>query len=323
MWHNQQARYILLFVELLYKYFDPCGIRILQTSKIHASDPSKFNDPFEVRPAVDQERQDHFVRGYERLHGSSLTGHGTMVGVRPKDAPDLGEELNERFRNDLRSRYRVLCLSRNSKSVLMWGHYTRSHRGFVVGFDPATAGFATGIREQGFEIDYPPQQERVMLPLPYYSEPSIENWDTRGNLVNDPRQMVECSGGITITFDQYREMLEEAYLKLLTTKAYEWKYEEEVRFIYDLRLHAESLLCENHELFVKIPPNCIKEVITGFRASYNLANMVVKSFRDGVLRKAKLFYATPHPYRYEVQANETTPESILDYYGIIKRAQAQ
>jgi hypothetical protein len=250
----------------LYKYFDPCGIRVLQSGKIRSSDPSTFNDLFEARPAVDQERQDYFVRGYERFHGSSLTGQGTMVGVRPEDAPDLGEELNERFRNDLKKRYRVLCLSHNSKSVLMWGHYTRAHRGFAVGFDPTTVGFATGVRKEGFEIEYTPQ--RVMLPVPYYSEPSLENWDIRGNLINNPQQLVESGGGITITFGQYQELLEEAYVKILTRKADEWKYEQEVRFIYDIRLHAETLLFENNQFFLKLPPSAVKKVIAGFRASF-------------------------------------------------------
>lgn len=243
-----------------------------------------------------------------------------MVGVHPEAIPDLGEELNERFRNDLTRRYRVLCLSRNSKSVLMWGHYTRSHRGFVVGLDPTTASFVTGIREEGFEIEYPPQQERVMLPLPYYSEPSLENWDIRGNLVNDPRETVECGGGVTITFGQYQDLLEAAYLKLLTRKAYEWKYEDEVRFIYDVRLHGDALLFENKQFFVNLPPHAVKEVITGFNASLALVKAIVDCLEKGLLGDAELYYATPHQQLYEVQANEATPKDMLEYYGIIKQA---
>ena len=64
-----------------------------------------------------------------------------MVGFPTENAADFGEELNKKFRDDLGRKFRVLCLSRNRTSVLMWGHYTRSHAGVVLGFDTTVAGF--------------------------------------------------------------------------------------------------------------------------------------------------------------------------------------
>ncbi len=128
--------------------------------RIKATDPRTFNDPFEVRPWFDQKRHDHFAKSHESFHKQvagvehSLTGSHSMVGFPTENAVDFGEELNKKFRDDIGRRFRVLCLSRNPKSVLMWGHYTRSHAGVVLGFDASVAGFPTGLKSAGFNVDY-------------------------------------------------------------------------------------------------------------------------------------------------------------------------
>ena len=135
---------------ILYKYLDPCGIKALQTMMLHASDPASFSDPFEVRPAFDQERHDYFAKTHEAFHAQfgseySLLGNQSMVGMPTEDAVDFGEHLNLRFRRDLSRRFRVLCLSRHPANVLMWGHYTTSHQGLVIGIDTSVTRFPQGL----------------------------------------------------------------------------------------------------------------------------------------------------------------------------------
>jgi hypothetical protein len=130
----------LALVPLLYKYLDPAGIEALRTMTLVAADPALFNDPFEVRPCFDQERHDYFASTHEAFHAQfgfshSLLGTGSMVGLPTENAVDFGEQINERFRRDLSRRFRVVCLSRDPSSVLMWGHYTKSHSGLVLGID--------------------------------------------------------------------------------------------------------------------------------------------------------------------------------------------
>lgn len=62
----------------------------------------------------------------------------------------------------------VLCLSEVRDSILMWGHYTENHRGFVVGFDPDHPFFSKRSSEDddfGFLrwVNYQPQRPQVML----------------------------------------------------------------------------------------------------------------------------------------------------------------
>lgn len=68
-----------LFASLLYKYVTPDlvaetprPLRILQTMQLLVANPCSFNDPFEVRPAFDQERHDHAARTSEAFHWRML-----------------------------------------------------------------------------------------------------------------------------------------------------------------------------------------------------------------------------------------------------------
>jgi hypothetical protein len=97
-------------VSLLYKYIEPDKdkegmprpIRILQTMRLSAPDPLTFNDPFEVRPWFDQERQDYYAKGHESFYKKtlgiehSLIQERSMVGIPTEHAVGFGEQLNKR-----------------------------------------------------------------------------------------------------------------------------------------------------------------------------------------------------------------------------------
>lgn len=318
---------------LLYKYVEsdqdkdgtPKPTRILRTMRLNASNPLSFNDPFEVRPWFDQTRHDHFAKSHESFHKQvagiehSLTGNRSMVGLPTENAADFGEELNKRFRDDLARKFRVVCLSRNPKSVLMWGHYTRSHSGIVLGLDTSVAGFSTGLKPGGFDIHYTQDRSQTKLPLAYYSSPTVEEYDllTR-RILNNPNQRVVSERGLLIPFSEYRRQVDAAGITALTTKAADWHYEQEVRFIYDLEQPEHKLLFEDGRHFAAIPPDALKEIIVGFRADIELVREIVRLFHDGKIGKPKLYFAGCHPNLYEVQAHETNVKYMLDYFGIVR-----
>jgi len=84
-------------------------------------------------------------------------------------------------------------------------------------------------------------------------------YDFRGSIVNPPNQLVQTSGGLSIPFKEYRRQFEKAMLTALTTKAQDWHYEQEVRFIYDLSQHQGQLLAKEGKHFAPIPPDALKE----------------------------------------------------------------
>ncbi len=316
---------------LLYKYVEPDKdnngtpkpIRILETMRLSATDSRWFNDPFEVRPWFDQERHDHAAKTQETFHERmlgikhSLLKGRSMAGIPTEDASGFGEHLNKRFRDDIGRKYRVLCLSKNSKSVLMWGHYTRSHAGIVLGIETSAANLQKGLKPDGFEVHYDPDRSKIKLPLAYSQSPSVEQYDLHRNIVNRADEEVVSDGGLVIPFREYRRRVEEAGITALTTKAEDWHYEQEVRFIYDLSQHSNQLICENNRHLVSVPAEALREIIVGFRADVKLVQSIVQLFRDGRIGKPKLFFSECHPNLYEVKPYETNDQYLLDYFQIV------
>jgi hypothetical protein len=199
----------------------------------------------------------------------------------------------------------------------MWGHYTRTYQGAVIGIDVEDPSFAKGLRADGFSITYSQDRSVTKLPLAFYQFPPVEKYDGHtGKLVNAPMEPV-VSGGVTIFFYQYQQQLEEAYLRALSTKAEGWQYEEEVRFIYELPTHANQLRQNGDLSIVPIPPSAIKEIIVGFNASIPMVERLVDLHSQGVFGDARLHYTTCHPHRFEVQAQESDANYLLDYFKII------
>ena len=167
----------------------------------------------------------------------------------------------------------------------------------------------------------PTDRSLKKLPLAFYQSPSIETYDLQGNIANPPDQPVQSNAGLVIPFKEYRRQLEEAMLTALTTKAENWRYQQEVRFIYDLSKHQGQLLAKEGRHLVPIPPDALKEVIVGFRAGATQVAELVRLYRAGRIGKPRLFYSTCHPYRYEVQAHEADDKYLLDYFQIILPSQ--
>jgi hypothetical protein len=306
---------------LLYKFLPPQDARlVLSTCTLSATDPRNFNDPFEVRPWFDQARHDHFARGHEAfsqvLDGDShsLIAGGSMEGVPTETVIDFGEILNQRFRDDLERKFRALCLTPSPGNVLMWGHYTQSYRGIVLGIETSTPGFPQGMNADGFAIEYSSDRSRNKLPMAYYQFPPVEYFDLAGATVNRDDEPVESDGGIVIPFREYARQVEEAQLRALTTKAFDWSYEREVRFIYRLPEHSSQLIQKHNLTLVSIPKAAIREIIIGFRAEIALVENIVRLVRDGGVGTPKLFFTSCHPNQFEVEAHETDADYLLFHF---------
>jgi len=138
----------------------------------------------------------------------------------------------------------------------MWGHYTKSHCGLVLGIDTANDGFFPGTKREGFPVSY--AKERLKLPVAYYRGIGVEIYDLMGNIKYNSNEPVKSSGGIVSPFSEYRRQVEAASLGHLTTKALDWEYEEEVRFIYELKKHNSSMKRDGGREFVKPIPSFLQ-----------------------------------------------------------------
>ncbi len=232
----------------LFRYFDAAGgLATLISKKMRFASPLRFNDPFELTPRVEKPPDTLML---ERLHAPHIIEEyfcsvGSKEGLSREDSQKryIEEELPKRFdrlRSDagwseraLKLRwdnigifadsFRLLCCSHREDSILMWSHYAERHRGLVIEFDPSLLIPGVDLSSEAYDVRY-----RTNPPI----MPALDSSATNH---------------------------EESILRVMSTKALEWSYEEEVRILFP---RPDGLDREQpHDQ--PFDPLCITRVIVG------------------------------------------------------------
>ena len=164
----------------------------------------------------------------------------------------------------------IMCLNEVPDSILMWGHYTDNHRGFVVGFDSDHAFFSkrkTREDEFGFlrQVNYQRERPRVVL-----SDTSSPIW--------------------------------------FNTKSDQWAYEKEWRMVRVLsecdsrEENATFPFC----LF-GFPEDAVLEIIIGLRSTSSLIQRL--EFLAAAFPRATLLQARENPTDYALLLREYVRKS--------------
>ena len=178
---------------ILYKYFSSARLDVLAERSVRFTQPGDFNDPFEFRPRIQAAAHEHEVRthvenNFDRLIDQELNKYGALVPPELLDAvraaahdqkflvpglyrllePGVLEHASLAIDGFLNQSVGVLCLSEVRDSILMWGHYTDNHYGFVLGFDSKHSFFSKRRGDQdefGFlrRVDYQRNRPNVIL----------------------------------------------------------------------------------------------------------------------------------------------------------------
>jgi DUF2971 family protein len=164
------------------------------------------------------------------------------------------------------------------EATLMWAHYADQFQGVCIVVDPTA--FENGIQMRGIAVEYP--SERRGLPTSFYDSylaigqsPSAEN----------------------------EAKLRQSFIDFLTAKSPAWKYENEIRMIYELPQHLKSpayrrveLACARCQsrgrspteckqaLFrdaVHLPPNAIRAIIFGADCPSLAVERILKIVSNG------------------------------------------
>lgn len=128
----------------LFRYFPPEASDIFSTQKLWVSAARDFNDIFEVLPRYDSlisssienelKKQYAFLPPYIRVDWKTYKRQ-MQIFTSPIYS-DAIEVIPRGFQEKFSDHFGIVCFSENLESLLMWGHYASSHRGFVVEFDP-------------------------------------------------------------------------------------------------------------------------------------------------------------------------------------------
>jgi Protein of unknown function (DUF2971) len=257
-------------IERLYHYerFDPEYLTAtLRENKIHFSDPSALNDPWDCRPWFDEEALDAdaiealiaWIVSFTPvapLSDAQLQEAKNAIRTDPVHRRAALERFSENFLKVIPNRWKIYCLTPVPDSTLMWSHYADNHRGICLEFGTDVRLFASAF-EVTYRSDYP-------------------KWAPH---------LVANNGA-----------------EVLLTKSDDWKYEREFRIIGlggDVQRSFDASPLTLNGTFMHLPRGAIKAVIIGCEANYAQIEQIVKRASPGLTIKRAV--RSPNKYRLVVR----------------------
>lgn len=253
---------------IVYKYLPPSRIDVLEHSRIRFTQPAALNDPFETFPCflefgpwlLDNINQRAIKEFGMHAAKETFSQRQTLV---VKTLLDLPKTLSKYFV--------ILSVSKIRDNLLMWSHYSDSHKGFVIGFDSSSTFFSPGVGKA-----------RDGLKSVRYSK---------------HRYVVPKNGFLSLDDPNLRR----ANAQVFFTKDPCWKYEKEMRVL----AHPDSadvVLPSSNEYDIRLfnfPIECVKEVIIGFKMIGSDQRRVFNLVHSGY-PYATIGKAFPHESKFEL-----------------------
>lgn len=232
-----------------YRNFNEHTINALEEDQLWFSSPDRFNDPFDTAIYFDASRfhmddlpPEQFIEQVKEMEATVKSGGiwnppkienpitteewyekllaTHLSDLEPAFRSEVKATLDEcmravhevgiqRMNNGLRQGFGVLSLSANPTSVLMWSHYSDSHRGFCVEYDFDS-------------LEYSNLRKRLCFPVFYRRKRTDATRYLRRRTMDDFNNL----------FGQY----------LCLLKSDEWSYEQEWRIVHAIGPdHANGL----------------------------------------------------------------------------------
>lgn len=149
---------------LLFKYLTYDRKSVLENGLIRFTQPSCFNDPFEALPNVEQFfsteivdalfrnlldensfnnfiikfSNEDTIKSLKEMHFSMLgKSHDELIAFYNKlTIGDSTENPTESMKLYWDEQIGILSLSEENDNLTMWSHYSKDHKGFIIGFNP-------------------------------------------------------------------------------------------------------------------------------------------------------------------------------------------
>jgi hypothetical protein len=238
----------------IFKYVTSDRIDILKNLQVRFTQPSCFNDPFEAQFCIDGFEDEQLIKTHlkvavtsrymEYVFQQSFSGGHTIPfdEFRKHEAAQYPQVLRKVkqdpriFREKATERVQkfwdiigILSLSATEHHLLMWAHYTNSHAGMLIEFDPRH---------------------------PYFSRPGRTSVIEFGTLVE-------------VTYSDKRSRYRIGSIpdpKGFCTKSRDWGYENEWRVFRKLDECDSRVSKANETVYLfNLPPECVKRVVMGCR----------------------------------------------------------
>jgi DUF2971 family protein len=231
----------------IFRYVGPQRVDCLLNEEVSFSPPSRFNDPFDLRPVFVPVTDEDYLKRIYKQGGSEIieSGLSGLPSAQKKELEGQFEKLTIAFYRQQADKYAqayqqtfpktldryvgILCFSAINDNLLMWAHYADSHKGFALEFDSEDEEF----KKLGdlYEVKY----DRMRAVVDAVKQPTIE-----------------------------------FYIR----KSLEWGYEREYRLLRHLNACERRSLSAGDFYFVRMPRSCVKAVYLGTRMDRSLAQQI-------------------------------------------------
>ena len=258
--------------EIVYKYRDwknHFHKRLLLNNEIYLSSPKDFNDPFDCRITENYnlftpEEEEKYINellvsGFPKTEAQGLDFREVVKRVEGllKDKEKLQEtiEFERSYYQD--HCYAIFSCSKLWNNILMWSHYSNQHTGFCVGFYKdklLRSGLFGKVGDVVYRTDYPEIKPRVAK--------------------KDEQMMIN------------------SFLET-HSKAKNWKYEKEVRFMAN---HFPKELSQADRTLT-IPDHYFAEVILGINISKEDRNEIIEIC---TVKGLKVFQAIKVKFKFKI-----------------------
>jgi hypothetical protein len=143
----------------IYKYVSGEGLKRILAGTVRLTQPSAFNDPFELLPEVvmpsdEPERQISISFDVRAKRRNPAEGEIELV----PDGWQSGDPTSRQIVQQLNCLIGIFCMSRRTDSLLMWAHYADDYTGAVVEFDSTHEFFADPI-----DVEYKPLRPKRLI----------------------------------------------------------------------------------------------------------------------------------------------------------------
>lgn len=277
---------------LLHKYVGPAGIDLLEKKRLKLSRAKEFNDPFEFKIAFDpvlkaetvlhqilfadvQEwaillfrdkglytgSQDKFVKWFKQDSDWKIKEFQDKYPILTKYRLDRLYEFQNKY-------YGISSLTANENDILMWGHYTEKHTGFLVSIDFSFLNHKKKKVENMIEpVKY--SERRVVFP----SSLSLHGDFALDNLIKE----------------------------VVWSKSVHWSYEKEYRGVTSG--HKRSGEAANID-FLNLPASSIKQIVLGCNSSLGFEKSILHLLSDREFQHVNVLKAVIDDSTYSLNYRE-------------------
>ncbi|MDR6536983.1 DUF2971 domain-containing protein [Variovorax soli] len=238
----------------IYKYL-PIEIALLYFENWHLRLSRRFdlNDPFEIQVKTPTPPPWTAPQPSPKLPPDDLHW------LPPAPPPQMVHEYQDfKVKEALWPMVGMVCFSRTRRHLLMWAHYTNSHKGVLLEFDDKHPCFSRKIADLGD----PPASVHPEAVDGWRNAVAEKRFPDLWGRLDDVQYSDE-------RFTVYSDLEEDAVKRICLTKSLEWAYEQEVRLLWPVALADEPESSKRQfakawevRLF-SVPPGALRSITLG------------------------------------------------------------